>query len=171
MGNYKFKEDEPKKKVLNYDIISSDMKSEMKFQLFALIAMVPFIALLVALAIEWEGYTLYTTFAVCLLSALFLFVIYDMVSRYIKISKRKYAVELDTVIDIQRRVHSRAGRGNKVSYYLIFRNSGKYAVRHISLLEYTEVCDTLYVVRFEKKFGKRSPEAVYSTKRYEWKDE
>ena len=170
MGNYKFKEDEPKKKVLNYEIISSNMKSEMKFQLFALIVLAPFIAFFVALAIEWEGYTLYTSFAVCLLAALFLFVLYDMISRYIKISKRKYTVELDTVIDIKRRVYSRGGRGHRVSYYLIFRNSGKYAVRHTSLLEYTEICDTLYVVCFEKKFGKRSPEAVFSTKRYEWKE-
>ena len=171
MGIYKFKEDEPKKKVLNYDIISSDLKTEIKFQLFVLLVMVPFIALFVALSIESKGYTLYTVFAGCVLVAIFAFVLYDTVSRLIKISKRKYVVELDTVIDIKRRVHSRAGRGSRVSHYLIFRNSGRYAVRHISLLEYTEVCDTLYVVRFEKKFGKRSPEAVYSTKRYEWKDE
>ncbi len=166
MGNYKFKEDEPKKKVLDYDRISSDLKTEMKLQFFALFFLLVFVALFYALAIEWEGFTLYTVAAGCLLAALFLFVLYDTVSRLIKISKRKYAVELDTVIDIRHRVYSR-----RVSHYLIFRNSGKYTVRHISLLEYTEVCDTLYVVRFEKRFGKRSPEAVYSTKRYEWKDE
>lgn len=170
MGNYKFKEDEPKKKVLDYDVISSDLKTELKIQFFALIVVVPFIALFFGLAIVWEGYTLYTTLVGCLFAAIFIFVLYFIVSRLIKISKRKYVVETDTVIDIRCYAVDRGIKGSRVSHYLVFRNSGKYGVHNMSLLDYTEVCDTLYVVRFEKKFGRKSPVAVYSTKRYEWKD-
>lgn len=173
MGNYKFKEDEPRKKVLDHAKISADLKSEKKLQMFGLCIIFAVLLVYVFLVVSWGGVNVYTVVAGCGLAAIFAFVLYDVASCYVKLAKGKYIVEIDTVIAIERNVMVRSGSGHKFRDYVRFRNNGDYSIHkyNYAILKNAEVGDTFYVVRYEKKFGKRMPEAVYSTKTYELKEQ
>ena len=175
MANYKWGEEEPKKKVLDHAKISADLKAMLKFQIFALVGLLIIMAGSIFMIIEWEGVKFYSVGAVCLMAAIFAFVLYVVISSYVKIAKRKYVVEIDTVIGIERDVlsHSATRRRLELKDFLRFRNNGEYPIHKFNrdLLNSTEVGDTFYVVRYEKKFGKRMLEEIYSTKKYELKEE
>ena len=172
MANYKWGEEEPKKKVLDHAKISADLKAMLKFQIFALVGLLIIMAGLIFMIIEWEGVEFYSVGVVCLIAAIFAFFLYIVISSYVKIAKRKYVVEIDTVISIERNVMSRTVNGHRLEDFVRFRNNGVYPIHQFNrdLLKSTEVGDTFYVVRYEKKFGKQMPEEIYSTKIYEWKE-
>ena len=173
MANYKWGEEEPKKKVLDHAKISTDLKSEKKLQTFGLCIIFAVLLIYVSLVVSFDGVNVYTVVAGCGLAAIFAFVLYDTVSCYIKLAKGKYIVEIDTVISIERNVLVRSGSGHKFSDYVRFRNNGDYPIHkyNYAILKNAEVGDTFYVVRYEKKFGKRMPDGIYSTKKYELKEE
>lgn len=173
MGNYKFNESEPRKEILDRARISADLKTEKKIQIFGLGIVLIVLLVYVFLIVSADFVNLYSVAAGCLLVAVFAFVLYDVISSYIKVIKGKYVVEIDTVIAIERNVLVRSGSGHKFSDYVRFRNNGDYPINKVNyaVLGKVEVGDTYYVVRYEKKFGKRTPEGLYSTKKYELKEE
>ena len=172
MGNYVFKEEEPRKKMLDHAKISSDLKTEIKYHIVLFAILMVFLAGVLWIGFEWEGVKLHTVLAACVYAAMVIFITCDMINRYLKIVRGKYIVEIDTVLEINRVVAGNLRRnGRRSTYYLHFRNNGKYNLRNLGILDYTEVLDTFYIVRYEKKFGIKAPEIVYSTKRYEWNEE
>ena len=173
MGNYKFNESEPRKEILDRARISADLKTEKKIQIFGLGIVFIVLLVYVFLIVSADFLNLYSVAAGCLLVAVFAFVLYDVISCYIKVIKGKYTVEIDTVIAIEYNMRARMVNGRLLEDFVRFRNSGEYPINKVNyaVLGKVEVGDTYYVVRYEKKFGKRTPEGLYSTKKYELKEE
>ena len=168
MGNYRFTDTDKLKKTLDHKAVADFLKNDLKIQT-AIVAILTVIMLPAAIA-GWETRKL----AICVAAALLLAFAGYLVYCYVKIAKRKYVVEVDTLCDIRRDVILRGRRGKiQVVDLLCFQKNGEYMLHSKKLLDYTEIGDTFYILRFDKKFNfsrrAQLPLNVYRTKMYEWR--
>ena len=171
MGTYKFVDEKESKKPLNHEVISALLKKQLRLQVL-MVAVFTFLFLLTML-FKWDQLNTARTLWLCIFAIIIVFTIYDTAVSYEKINKKKYTIELDVLKEIKlTEIVRTPGGKHTVQDILRFKNNGIYRLHNKNILDYTDIGDTFYILRCDKKYGKnkKEPIAVYSTKMYEWKE-